>query len=209
MITPANEYAELRREILQWQQLRIVVLAAIMAAVTTSLVRIDGVRWELISGMLLFIVLVGQLFSLYAARGNAKLSAYIQVFCEGDTPGWETRSRAFTRDFATGYFNRVVALVYLALAAASVYVPPARCAATAATAAATAAANPAATPAANPECFTAGHWSRIAVWYLVGGLASFVLALGIWEWVRGSPREVFKREWERIKSAAPFGAHAE
>lgn len=91
------EYAALRAEMLSWQNRRFSILATAIT-LTIGVLGLDGVlkgestvSWGLITSIMWFFLGSVASLSWYASRANAKLAAYISVFHEDQSNGWESR----------------------------------------------------------------------------------------------------------------------
>jgi hypothetical protein len=126
----SEEYKALRAEMLQWQNRRFTVLTA-SVAVTIGILGFDGVLkgeaavgWRLVTTLLWFFLGAAAALIWYAGRANAKAGAYIVVFHEDTDRGWETRLMALKEERLDWlHLNRIIVLIYVALAALSALAP--------------------------------------------------------------------------------------
>jgi len=126
----SKEFDALRGEMLAWQNRRFTVLTA-STSLVTGILGLDGVMkgdavldWGLVSGLLWFFLGSSAVLTWYAGRANAKIAAYLIVFHEADSDGWETRLKLM-KDQGLDWFNlnRVVLLIYVGLGILSFVVP--------------------------------------------------------------------------------------
>ncbi len=125
-----EEYKTLRAETLAWQNRRFTVLATSVSLVT-GILGFDGVTkgesildWGLVSALLLFFLGSSAALTWYASRSNAKIAAYIIVFHQADSKGWETRLKTLKEGGDDRFnLNRMVVLIYAGLGTLSILMP--------------------------------------------------------------------------------------
>jgi hypothetical protein len=90
------EYASLRSEILQWQQIRITVLGFALAVVGAVAISesVKSAPW-IAAELMLAVILASAWLTWYATQGVLLIAAYIIVFHEEPrgSQGWESRLR--------------------------------------------------------------------------------------------------------------------
>lgn len=115
---------------LAWQNRRFTILATSITLVTGILglygiaQETSSIAWVLVSSLLWFFLGSCAALSWYAGRANAKIAAYIIVFHETESKGWETRLKDFN-DKGLDWFslNRMILSIYVGLGVLSFLVP--------------------------------------------------------------------------------------
>jgi hypothetical protein len=128
-----NEYESLRAEIKDWQDRRFTVLSGSVALVTVILglkvvseSPLPGV-WPWVSAVLLALLSSACLLTWYAGRANAKIAAYLIVFHETASPGWEARlAKLKNTRLDKLNLNRLMIVIYAGLGLLSVFLPALR-----------------------------------------------------------------------------------
>lgn len=129
-----EEYESLRKEILEWQNRRFLLVAASITLVTGVLglgLNALGNLWVIISSLLFLFLACATILSWYAGKANAKIGAYLIVFheeagrSEGQGAGWESRLARIKNkpwvDLLT--LNHSLTAIYVALGIVSFIVP--------------------------------------------------------------------------------------
>jgi hypothetical protein len=123
-----EEYESLRTEILHWQDRRF-TLVSISIAVITGVLGLDLIKpeisadtWPYVPCILLAFLSCATALTWYAGRANAKISAYLITFHEGNSPGWETRMGVLKGQVWLD-LNKGLAAVYFVLGITAVGIP--------------------------------------------------------------------------------------
>ena len=124
------EYNALRAEMLAWQSRRFVILTT-CATIVVGILGLDStstatdtIEGALISSLLLFVLGSAELLIWYAGIADAKLAAYLVVFHEAKTSGWETRLNTLSerrRNRLT--LNMMIVLIYAGLGLLAIVLP--------------------------------------------------------------------------------------
>lgn len=125
-----EEYEALRAEMLEWQNRRFTILTVTITLVV-GILGLEGVLtgestlgWWLVASLLWFFLGSSAALTWYAGRANAKAAAYIIVFYEAKSSGWETRLDVLKKSKLDWFsLNRMVVLIYFGLAVLSFLVP--------------------------------------------------------------------------------------
>jgi hypothetical protein len=121
MPIPEKEYESLRQEILQWQSRRLTIASLGVAAFLPYLPwlarQADQSDRNLGAGLGLALLGVLSLLMWICGRSASAIGAYIEVFLEAKTPGWESRIRRFDEQFRLRIprFNWVFGIAFLFL----------------------------------------------------------------------------------------------
>ena len=126
------EYEALRAEMLAWQNRRFTILTASIALVT-GILGLDsvtgaasGIHWAVVTSLLFFLLGAAAALIWHAGQANAKAAAYIIVFHESESEGWESRlKRLKDRGFNRLNLNRMMVLIFLGLGMIAFFIPTA------------------------------------------------------------------------------------
>jgi undecaprenyl pyrophosphate phosphatase UppP len=126
-----DEYNSLRKEIIEWQNRRFLILGITITLVSGILgLKTNAVSSNIslyISSILLFILASSSCLIWYCGRASAKIAAYLIVFHEERSEqgsGWESRLNKLKKSKKDWFdLNKMMFLVYLVLGCLSVFLP--------------------------------------------------------------------------------------